>query len=105
MREMAFRWVLYSCFQPTLYQGALISLPLLLFAFLLRVLVRWVKLNPVLLNGIASVLGVFVLWWFYSNGVVYFVVLCVLVYGVLVLARKHRGAIVSVVSVFFLLFW
>ena len=45
------------------------------------------------------------LWFFYSGGVVYFILLCGVIYGLLLMIPKHRGVSVAVTSVAFLLIW
>ena len=102
---MGRRWIYWECLEPTLYQGVFISLPLLLCALLLRVCVLWRRLPPHAVNTLASLLGLYALWWYYGSSVLYFIVLGLTVYGVLVLVDEHRGVLVAALSVLFIVAW
>ena len=95
---------LFSCMLPTLYQGIQITLPVLFTALLLRLIVLWGRFHEVTLNTLATVLGLFILWWFYGSSVMYFIILCVLVYALLMVSSQ-KGVTVSAVSVIFILSW
>ena len=91
---------------PTLVQGVLFSCPLLVVGLLIRVLLRlWTNVSHLVVNTFASVLGILVLWWYYNESVVYFVVLCGIVYGELLLLHQRRGIIIGVSSVIFIFTW
>lgn len=98
-------WTFQTCIFPTLYQGALISVPLLSSALLIRFCVLWGKIHVDVLSVLISILGLFILWMFYAEGVIYFVFLCLLVYMVLQSTKVHRGAVVGIVCVLYLLAW
>ena len=103
---MNLEWIIFYCMVPTLFQGVIFSLPLLVSGLLLRVLVRqWTRMNLLVVNILASAIGLWVLWWYYGGGVVYFISLCGIIYGELVLLRHHRGAIIGFTSVMFLIVW
>ena len=98
--------ILFSCVVPTLIQGILFSLPLLISGLALRLLVRvWTNASSLVVNVFASMMGLLVLWWYYGGGLVYFVILCGIVYGELILLHRHRGAVIGFTSVTFLLVW
>ena len=102
---MGLQWIIWSCLGPTLYQGLLITLPMLASSLLLRLCVTSGVFHRTVMNTLAALLGLYILWWFYDTGVTYFVVLCVLVYLLLLVMRGHRGVLVGAVSVLFLLVW
>ena len=98
-------WILQGCLFPIVLQGTLTCLPLMLCALLLRLCVIWDRLHKVTLNTLAAILGLYVLWWVYGSSVVYFMVLCVLVYVVLRMVRRRRGVAVGAVSLAFIASW
>jgi len=98
-------WILQGCLLPTISQGTLICLPMMLCALLLRLCVLWDRLHKVTLNTFAAALGLYVLWLYYGGSVVYFMVLCVLVYFVLRVVRRRRGVAVGAVSLAFIASW
>ena len=102
---MNLHWAFQTCIIPTLYQGALISVPLLSSALLIRFCVVWGKIHSDVMSVLISILGLFILWMFYAAGVIYFVFLCLLVYVVLRSTKVHRGAAVGIVCVLYLLVW
>ena len=103
---MDLNWILYNCMVPTVVQGVLFSCPLLVVGLLIRLLVRlWTNVNHLFVNILASVMGILVLWWYYNESVIYFVVLCGIVYGELLLLRRHRGVVIGVSSVIFIFTW
>ena len=103
---MDLKWIVYKCMVPTLVQGVMFSCPLLVTGLLVRLLVRiWKNFNHLVVNVFASVMGFLVLWWYYSESVIYFVILCGIVYGELLLLRQHRGIAIGVTSVIFLFTW
>lgn len=102
--DQSFQWVLNVCTIPTLHQGVLISAPLLISGITLRLCVL-LRFSKQVIHALVTLMGLFLLWYFYSGGVVYFVVLCGLVYMVLLLIRKHKGVVVGAVSIAFLLIW
>lgn len=81
------------------------SLSILGPSVFLRIIVLYSGLSNRLVNTLASVLGIFVLWWFYSTSVTYFLVLCGIVYTLLLMVRQQRGAVVAVGCVAFILSW
>ena len=98
--------IVFSCMVPTLIQGILFSLPILICGLSLRLLVRLrTNMNNNFVNVLASLMGLLVLWWYYGEGVLYFVILCGMVYCELILLGRHRGAIIGFTSVVFLLVW
>ena len=101
---MGLQWIIRNCLGPTLYQGVLISLPMLATSLLLRLCVLSGTFHYTTMNTLATILGYYILWWFYGTSVAYFVVLCVLVYVVLAMSRR-KGAMVGAVSMAFLLLW
>ena len=103
---MDLQWILFNCMFPTFIQGIYFSCPLLVSGLVLRLLMRiWIHINVLFVNGLASVMGLWVLWWYYGGGVAYFVILCVIVYGELIFFRHHRGMVIGVTSVAFLFVW
>ncbi len=102
---MDIHWILYSCIVPVTVQGVQISLPLVGISVLLRLCVLWGRLSSGVINTLAALLGVGALWMFYQTGVLYFTVLCLLVYVLLQTLTKHKGAIVAIVCVSFLMIW
>ena len=95
--------IVFNCMIPTFYQGILFSFPLLLSGLVLRLLIRiWTQIN---VNILASLFGVWVLWWYYNGAVVYFIILLVIVYLELVLFPYHRGMIIGLTSVIFIMTW
>ena len=98
-------WILQGCLLPIVLQGTLTCLPLMLCALLLRLCVIWGRLHKVTLNTLAATLGLYVLWWYYGSSVMYFMVLCVLVYVVLRVVRRRRGVAVGAVSLAFIASW
>ncbi|XP_064394949.1 protein-serine O-palmitoleoyltransferase porcupine-like [Halichondria panicea] len=100
---MDIHWILYSCIVPVTVQGVQISLPLVGISVLLRLCVLWGRLSSGVINTLAALLGVGALWMFYQTGVLYFAVLCLLVYVLLQTLTKHKGAIVAIVCVSFLI--
>lgn len=103
---MDLNWIVYNCILPTLRQGVIFSFPLLVTGFLIRLLVRiWKTPSHLVVNAFASVMGLLVLWWYYRESVIYFVVLCGIVYGELIFLHQHRGLAVGITSVIFLFTW
>jgi hypothetical protein len=98
--------IVFSCMVPTLVQGVIFSLPILICGLSLRLLVRlWANVSNIFVNILASLMGLLVLWWYYGGGVLYFVILCGIVYCELILLNRHRGTIIGFTSVVFLLVW
>lgn len=94
-----------GCFLPTVYQGVVVALPLLGSSLLLRLLVAWSSLSRETLNNIATLLGLYVLWWYYEASVAYFIILGVLVYIALLVSGRCKGIAVSAVAIAFILAW
>lgn len=97
--------MVWTCFFPTVHQAFLVSLSILGPSLLLRIVVLYGGLPVRLVNTLASVLGIFVLWWFYSTSVTFFLVLCGIVYMLLLTVHKQRGAVIAVGCVTFILLW
>ena len=98
--------IVFNCMIPTLIQGIIFSLPILVCGLSLRLLVRlWTNINSNFVNVLASLMGLLVLWFYYGGGVLYFIILCGVIYCELVLLNHHRGATVGFTSVVFLLVW
>jgi hypothetical protein len=89
---------------PTVQQGALVSLPLLLSGLIIRLCV-FLKLPQHIIHVLVSVMGMYLLWFFYSNGLVYFITLCGTVYIILTTIERHKGVVVATISLAFLLIW
>ncbi len=102
--QYAYR-IFLTCFLPTVHQGVLISLPLLSTGLLLRLCVVTGVLGRAPLSTLATILGLYILWWFYESSVLYFIFLCVLVYVLLLVVGRHRGAVVGAVCVAFIVVW
>lgn len=92
------------CVVPTLQQGALISAPLLISGLIIRLFV-FLKFPAYIIHALVSMMGMYMLWFFYSNGLVYFVFLSGTIYIVLIYVEKHKGIIIAVMSVAFLFIW
>ena len=99
-----FRWIIYGCSLPTLQQGALISAPMLISGFAIRVCVL-LGFPAQLIHALVALAGIYLLWFFYSTGIVYFIALSVLVYVILLVVKKNKGIIIGAVSITFLLIW
>ncbi len=102
---MDLHWILYSCIIPVTVQGVQISLPLVGISVLIRLCVLWGRLSSEVINTLATLLGVCTLWMFYQTGVLYFAVLCLLVYVLLQTLTRHKGPIIAIVCVSFLVIW
>ena len=102
---MQLPWTLQTCVASIVYQGFLVSLPLLATGLLLRLCVATGLLGHATLNTLAATLGVYILWWFYSSSVFYFILLCVLVYVLLLVVPRQRGVVVGATSVIFITSW
>ena len=102
--DQNFQWILFGCTLPTLQQGALISVPLLVSGITVRVCVL-LKFPSALVHAIVAAMGVYLLWFFYSTGMVYFFILCGIVYAMLLIIRRNRGLLIGGVSLAFLLIW
>ena len=100
--DRTFHWIVRSCIVPTLQQGGIISIPLLVSGAMIRVCVL-LQISDYILHALVAIMGMCLLLYFYSNGIIYFLLLCGIVYFVLVLAGKHRGIAVAVISVLFLI--
>ena len=97
--------MLRQCFYPTVQQAVAVGLSIVGPCVLLRLLVLYSGLHQKLLNSVATALGLLVLWWYYNTSVIYFVVLCGIVYALLVAVHRQRGAVVSVACVVFIFSW
>ena len=102
---MDWAWIFWDCFVPSLRQGALIALPLLLPSLLLRLVAQWRGVTSTVLNILASGLGLGVLWWYYQNSVAYFVVLSLVIYAVLLSGVRRKGVAVAGLCVAFIVAW
>ena len=100
--DQTFHWIVRSCIVPTLQQGGIISVPLLISGATVRVCVL-LQISDYIIHALMAMMGICLLLYFYSNGIIYFLLLCGIVYFVLVLVRKHRGITVAVISVLFLI--
>eukprot|EP00731_Ephydatia_muelleri_P024150 Em0016g421a len=100
---MDLRWTVEGCFIPTVYQGVVVALPLLGSSLVLRLLVAWSSLSRETLNNIATLLGLYVLWWYYEASVAYFIALGVLVYIALLVSGRWKGIVVSAIAITFIL--
>lgn len=103
--KMDLRWTVEGCFLPTVYQGVVVALPLLGSNLMLRLLVSWSSLSRETLNNISTLLGLYVLWWYYEASVAYFITLGVLVYIALLISGRWRGIVVSAIAIAFILAW
>ena len=100
-----------SCFFPTVQQAFAVSMVTLVPCLLLRFIVLcsgWQ--SRVVLNVLATVFGVLVLWWFYGPDVIYFTLLCLMIYVLLLVLppwviQGQRGTLVTITCVGFILFW
>ena len=97
--------MVWTCFFPTIHQALLVSLSILGPSIFLRTIVLYSGLPVRLVNTFASVLGIFVLWWFYSNSVTYFLVLCGIAYTLLLTVHWQKGAVIAVGCIAFILSW
>ena len=80
--------------------------PIFLTSVVLRACVLWIPMHRVLLDSLATTLGVAVLWWFYETSTVYFLILAVLIYFILtVVPSGKRGVSVGGVCVLFIVIW
>lgn len=95
-------WIVHQCILPTLQQGALISAPLLVTGVTIRLCV-FLKLPDYIIHALVAMMGMYMLWFFYSNGLVYFVLLCGTVYVILLTVERHKGVVIALISVTFLL--
>ncbi len=102
---MDLQWTLHNCIVPVTVQGVQITLPLIAMSILIRLCVTWGKFSSLTVNALVTVLGAVTLWMFYETGVVYFIVLCLLVYVFLSRVTKHRGVYIAIVCVTFLMIW
>lgn len=102
---MQWDWMLWQCFYPTIQQAVVIGLSIVGPCIVLRLLVLFSGLQQKVLNSIATALGILVLWWYYNTSVAYFAVLCGVVYTLLLVISKRRGAVVSIACVAFILSW
>ncbi len=100
--DQSFNWIVYSCMVPTLQQGALISGPLLMSGILVRLCV-FLNFADDIIHALVAMMGMYVLWFFYSNGIIYFLSLCGAVYIVLLAVHRHKGIIIAMISLAFLL--
>lgn len=98
------QWILHVCTVPTIQQGALISAPILISGVLIRLGVL-LKLSSSVIHVLVTLMGLYMLWFFYSTGFINFVILCGLVYPVLLTVRRHKGILIGMVSLTFLLIW
>lgn len=97
--------MLWQCFYPTVQQAVVVGLSIVCPCILLRLLVLYSGLQRRVLNILAAVLGCVVLWWYYNTSVAYFAVLCGVIYTLLLVVHRQRGAVVSVACVLFILLW
>ena len=102
---MQWSWMLNKCFYPTFNQGIAVGLSVVAPSILLRLLVLFSGLQQRVLNVISTLLGVLVLWWYYERSVAYFIVLCGIVYPLLALVPKGKGALVSISCLIFIFAW
>lgn len=97
--------MLWQCFYPTVQQAVVIGISIVCPCILLRLLVLYSGFQRSVLNILASVLGCMILWWYYNASVTYFAVLCGVVYTLLLVVHRQRGAAVSIASILFILSW
>lgn len=102
--DQGFEWIFNACIVPTLQQGALISTPMLLSGIVVRLCIL-LGLSSSFIHALVAVMGICLLWYFYSSGIVYFIVLCGIVYAVLLALRRNKGISIGIVSVAFLIVW
>ena len=102
--DQSLDWIVHVCVVPTLQQGALISAPLLISGVVTRLCV-FLNFPADIIHALVSMIGMYLLWFFYSNGLVYFVFLSGTVYVILISVERHRGMIIATMSVVFLLIW
>lgn len=86
---MDWSWIAQECFIPTVQQGAVAIAPVILASLLIRLAVP-LCLPHLILDAIAAVLGVLILWWYYETQFIYFIVLSAFTYLFLV-APWERG--------------
>lgn len=97
--------MLRQCFYPTVQQAVVIGLSIVCPCILLRLLVLYSGFQRRVLNTLATVLGGMVLWGYYNTSVTYFAVLCGVVYTLLLVVHRRKGAVVSIASILFILSW
>lgn len=104
---MDLKWIVFNCMAPTFAQGVYFSFPLLISGMIIRLLTRitWTRMNRLFVNGITTMMGLWVLWWYYRGGMMFFVILCCIVYGELVYLHRHQGMTIGFTSVMFLVIW
>ena len=97
-------WVVYDCIVPILQQGALISGPLLISGIIVRLCVL-LKFPSSIIHLLVAIMGLYMLWFFYLKGMIFFVVLCGIIYVVLLTVQRYKGVIVGGIALAFLLIW
>ena len=102
---MEWNWIVWFCFFPTVQQAFLVSLSILGPSLFLRIVVLYSGVSTRLVNSIATVLGILVLWWFYSASLAYFILLCAIVYPLLLMPNQKKGAVVVFACVAFIILW
>lgn len=101
------KWIVHDCFVPTLLSAGYITSPVLVSSLFLRVLVLVLpKGSRLLLDTIATILGLVVLWWYYEASVIFFIILAIAIYFmILLIPLGKRGALVGGVSVVYIILW
>ncbi len=102
--EVSLSWLLQECTIPVVQQGVWITVPVVVTAAILRACVL-LRVPPGLVHSLSIAMGLVVLYFFYSIGVVFFLTLCAIVYGILLIITHHRGVAVATVSLLFLFIW
>jgi len=102
--EASLSWIVQNCAIPVIRQGVWITAPVIVTAALLKICVL-LRLPATFVHFICVSLGLAVLWYFYSGGVVYFLALSAIVYYLLLAVRSHKGVAVVVASLLFLFIW
>ena len=99
-------WICVSCIPEVIIQAVYTTYPVLVSSILIRCIVVLVPAYHTLYDVIATLLGLWTLWWYYGYGLVYFMVLLILVYLLCTLGSVgKRGILVGGVCMVFIIIW
>ncbi|XP_019852943.1 PREDICTED: protein-serine O-palmitoleoyltransferase porcupine-like isoform X2 [Amphimedon queenslandica] len=98
------KWICVSCIPEVILQGLYTTYPVLVSSMLIRCIVSLVPARHSYYDAIATVLGLWTLWWYYGYSTGYFLILLILVYLLVTVGSVgKRGILVGGVCMVFII--
>ena len=95
----------WECIPTTVQQGAYLCAPILASSLAIRLIV-FLPLHHLVHECFAASLGLYMLWWFIEESLVYFLLLLALIYTILLIVPQgKKGLVVGSACVLYIVIW